>query len=90
MNQEHTSVGEMWRDYFKSIGEADENSKCTSWHFCDNEKDANDLAELVKQGIKRATTGLYYFYELEREPLPKVGDMSTPNPHKTPASRQPS
>ncbi|WP_242976081.1 ASCH domain-containing protein [Desulfosporosinus sp. FKB] len=44
--------------------------------FCDNEKSADVLAELVKQGIKRATTGLYYSYEITGETLPKVGDLS--------------
>jgi len=35
-----------------------------------------NLAELVKQGIKRATTGLYYLYEIEGDTLPELGDLS--------------
>lgn len=35
--------------------------------------DGNQLAELVLQGIKTATSSAYIFYELEEEPLPKVG-----------------
>lgn len=37
---------------------------------------ANELASLVKNGIKTATASLYLFYELENEDLPKVGDYS--------------
>ena len=78
MAQEHKSVKEMWEKYQISRGDdiIETNNKYTSWHFCDNEESANNLAELVKQGVKRATTGLYYFYEVEGESLPKVGDLS--------------
>jgi len=78
MAQEHKSVKEMWENYLMSIGHniINANKEYISWHFCDNEEDANNLAELVKQGVKRATTGLYYFYEVEGETLPKLGDLS--------------
>ena len=77
MAQEHKSIKEMWKNYLMSIGDDIINTnKYTWWHFCDNEKSANNLAELVKQGVKRATTGLHYFYEVEGETLPKVGDLS--------------
>lgn len=78
MLQEHKSVKEMWENYLISIGDniVDTNKKYISWHFCDNEEDANNLAELVKQGIKRATTSLYYLYEIEGDTLPEDGDLS--------------
>ena len=78
MAQEHKSVKEMWENFLMSIGPNILNTKkeYSSWHFCDNEEDANNLAQLVKQGVKRATTGLYYFYEVEGEALPKLGDLS--------------
>jgi uncharacterized protein YhfF len=78
MVQEHKSVKEMWGNYLNSIGHdiINTNKKYSSWHFCDNKEDADNLAELVKQGVKRATTGLYYLYEIEGEALPKVGDIS--------------
>lgn len=49
--------------------------KYSAWYFCDNEQDANELAELVYDGIKRATASLYMLYNNEDE-LPKVGDLS--------------
>jgi uncharacterized protein YhfF len=48
----------------------------TSWHFCDNQADADELAELVLAGRKRATAGVLWSYEAEEEPLPSPGDLS--------------
>ncbi len=47
-----------------------------AWHFCDNATDANELADLVLAGKKRATAGLLWSYEAEGEPLPRVGDFN--------------
>lgn len=78
MTQEHKSVKKMWENYLISIGDniVDTDKKYISWHFCDNEEDANNLAELVKQGVKRATASLYYLYEIEGDTLPEDGDLS--------------
>lgn len=75
---EHESVNIMWCNYLQSIGEDIENSnkKYLSWYFCDNEHDANELAELVVTGTKRATASLYILYEYEDEEIPKVVDYS--------------
>ncbi len=72
------SVNSMWQAYLRSIGEDPETTRKTymAWHFCDNEADANELAELVRRGPKRATTGSLWAYEAEQEPVPKVGDLS--------------
>jgi uncharacterized protein YhfF len=48
----------------------------TAWHFCDNQADADELAELVLDGRKRATAGALWSYEAEDEPVPQVGDFS--------------
>ncbi|MDZ4177629.1 MAG: ASCH domain-containing protein [Coriobacteriia bacterium] len=53
-----------------------EGTTYSAWHFCDNESDANELADLVLAGTKRATAGLLWSYENEGEPLPRVGDLS--------------
>lgn len=78
MKNEHKSVNEMWENYLNSIGEDTENTdkKYFSWHFCDNEKDAYELAELVKKGIKRATASLHKLYEVDGEKLPEVSDLN--------------
>lgn len=75
---EHESVQQMWKGYLESIGENQEttNLNYTSWHFCDNEQDANELASLVLQGTKRATASLSLFYENDGDEMPLVGDLS--------------
>lgn len=74
---EHKSIREMWENYLESIGENSINTdkKYTSWYFCDNEHDANELAELVVNGTKRATASLYLSYGNE-EVLPTEGDLN--------------
>ena len=44
--------------------------------FSDNERSANELAELVVRGIKRATAGLVWSYEADKMSVPKPGDLS--------------
>ncbi|WP_128895831.1 ASCH domain-containing protein [Longirhabdus pacifica] len=70
----HPSVITMWNHYSQNKNVAHESY--SSWYFCDNEKDANHLAELVLKGKKTATSSLKLFYELEQEQLPKIGDHS--------------
>jgi len=76
MAKEHKTVKEMWKKYLSTIGENinDTGKTYESWYFCSNEKDANELAGLVKKGIKKATASLYGLYEIENEPFPKVGE----------------
>lgn len=76
MKKEHKSVQEMWKNYLNSIGVDNTDKNYTSWYFCNDEKSANELAKLVKSGVKRATTSLYYLYEIEGESLPKEKDLS--------------
>jgi len=48
----------------------------SSYYFCDNEKDADECAELVRGGIKRATTHSLSWFHIQKENLPKVGDIA--------------
>jgi uncharacterized protein YhfF len=67
------NVKEMWASFNSGLNRID---SYTSWHFCDNEKDANELLELVLEGRKRGTASVYELYEKENEKLPEVGDYS--------------
>ena len=67
------TVKEMWERYRKEAG-ISEDTPYDSWHFCNNEKDANELAELTKKGIKRGTAGMLKSYEADDEPIPKAGN----------------
>lgn len=75
---ENESVVKMWKDYLFSLGEDEKNTDKTysAWHFCDNEQDADELAELVLEGTKKATASLFATYEFENEAPPKQGDHS--------------
>lgn len=78
MKKEHKSVVEMWKQYLESIGE-DINitsKKYTSWHFCNDERNAKELAILVQEGIKRGTASLYCLYEMENEQIPSKDEYS--------------
>ncbi|WP_326909746.1 ASCH domain-containing protein [Sedimentibacter sp. MB31-C6] len=72
------SVEKMWTNYLETLGEKPNNTNRTyeSWYFCDNKQDADELAELVFNGTKKATASLYLYYSSENEELPKVGDLS--------------
>jgi len=76
MVKEHKTVKEMWKKHLSTIGENINGTGKTyeSWYFCNNEKAAHELAALVKRGKKKATASLHYLYEIENEPIPKVGD----------------
>lgn len=76
MAKEHKTVKAMWKKYLSTIGENINNTgkNYESWYFCNNEKDANELAGLVKKGIKEATASLHCLYEIENELIPEVGD----------------
>src|SRR5690606_23819413 len=47
-----------------------------SYHFCDNEKDADECADLVRNRIKRATTHSFSWLQINNEKLPVKGDLA--------------
>lgn len=67
---------EMYLEYARKNELSGEQLEFASWHFCDNEQDADELAGLVLKGEKVATASLHCLYEIEGESLPKVGDLS--------------
>lgn len=68
-------VKEMWDNYIEKHNE-DISENYEAWHFCNNEKSANELADLVVNGEKTATASGLCFYEFENEELPKVGSFN--------------
>ena len=62
---------EMWKDFCRQCTNQPE--RYDSWSFGD---DPDTLAALVFEGRKTATASVLDLYELDREPLPKVGDYS--------------
>jgi len=71
------SVEQMWEAFLEARPDlAPPGDAFSAWHFCDNQADADELAELVLSGQKRATAGALWSYEAEGEPVPQVGDLS--------------
>jgi len=68
------TVDQYWKEFQIKIGTNKEYIE--AFYFCNNEKDANELAELVLLGKKCATASNYLVYEQENESLPKSGDFS--------------
>ncbi len=66
------SVEKITSEYFKSLNQA--KTELVAFYFCDNEKDANECADLVLQNIKRATASSLWWYKSNNETLPQVGD----------------
>jgi uncharacterized protein YhfF len=69
------SVLAMWSSYLAFIGQRAESTELTFrfWPFCDNERDADELAKLVAAGIKRASAPC--LWELEDGRVPVRNDL---------------
>lgn len=65
-----------WSAFAKSRAGASEERFYEAFFFGDSEQLANELAELVLRGTKRATTGAVWSYEAEGKRLPQPGDLS--------------
>lgn len=78
MKDTHGSVLEMWRLYLNSIGETLKNTEKTfsSWHFEITQESANNLANLVLTGSKKATAASLWVETHDHGVIPKIGDYS--------------
>ena len=65
-----------WQKFLAASGR-DSSTPCYDcFHFCLDEKSANELLELVLAGKKRATAGSLPSYEREGVRSPQAGDLS--------------
>lgn len=69
-------VQAFWARYVASVGADPAERFCEAFHFGDDQAMADELAELVLSGRKRATASLLWAYESENEPLPVRGGLS--------------
>ncbi len=72
------AVASAWETFRLQSGPAEEipQSPTAVFHFCDNEQDANECAQLVVAGRKRATCSSLAELETEETALPKPGDWN--------------
>jgi uncharacterized protein YhfF len=65
-----------WAEFASSAGSDASARLYESFHFGDSESLADELADLVVAGTKRATAGLLWCHDAEAKPLPRPGDLS--------------
>jgi len=75
IRENYKSVGNLWNDFLDRNSQNKNKETPISFFFCDNENDANECAELVIKGIKKATATSLWWYQRNNEPLPKIGDQ---------------
>lgn len=73
-----TPITQFWQRYLDTLPEehTHRTATYTAWSFGDNEPLADELAQLVLQGIKTATASALWEYESEGESVPEPGDLS--------------
>lgn len=69
-------LNDFWNHFAQSIGGVDAARFYEACIFGDSEELADELAELVLRGIKRATAGAVWASEAEGKRLPMRGDLS--------------
>lgn len=74
LNENYRSVEDLWKDFLKKYPQYPIGEMPVSFYFCDNQTDADDCADLVVKGIKQATATSLWWFEKNREPLPKIGN----------------
>lgn len=69
-------IAPFWRDFAATQGSDPSPRFLEAFHFDDNEPSANELAQLVLSGRKRATAGLMWSFEAAGAPVPQPGNLS--------------
>lgn len=67
------TVYEMWNNFITAYPEFKKENLPHAEPFYDNKEEANRLANLIISGKKKATSGLYVWYEELNVGLPKIG-----------------
>jgi len=76
MKAKNKSVENLWSKFLIENPHNENKNIPEAFYFCDNEKDANECAELVVKGIKQATATSLWWFNKNNEPLPSIGDQS--------------
>lgn len=69
-------VAKFWDSCCNALGGPREERFYEAFYFGDSEELANSLAELVLEGVKRATAASLWSFEAEGKRLPRPGDLS--------------
>ena len=64
--KQHSSVFELWNNFVLSHPKFKNTTIPESYYFCDNKKDADECAQLVVDGVKRATSTSMWWFETNK------------------------
>lgn len=68
-------IEEYWKKFCKDK-QVPERTKYSAWSFGDTKEMGDELARLVKDGIKTATTSAYDLYLIHGDSLPQIGEYN--------------
>jgi len=71
-----SNIAVFWAAFCAEVGEDLSDRFFEAFHFSDNEATANELADLVLAGVKRATAALVWSFESAGGSPPKPGALS--------------
>ena len=74
--KENQSPQDLWRKFITVNPKFTNENQPESWYFCDNERDANECADLVEKEIKKATSPSLWWFEKNGYKLPVAGDLN--------------
>ena len=69
-------TNEFWITFQESNPEYMNHEQPLTFYFCDNKRDADECADLVVRGIKRATSPSLWSIEKNNDKLPEIGDIA--------------
>mgnify|MGYP003522197573 FL=1 len=75
-NQEMSLISIYWKEFQLKNPEYKNMNEPQSFYFCDNKKEADECAELVMKKIKQATSPSVWWFEKNKEEIPKIGDIA--------------
>jgi uncharacterized protein YhfF len=71
-----SAVAAFWGEFSRQAGGVDDALFYEAFHFGDSDALAQELADLVLAGTKRATAGAVWSFEAAGKRLPRAGDLS--------------
>ncbi|MBV8482581.1 MAG: ASCH domain-containing protein [Verrucomicrobia bacterium] len=71
-------VSQFWRDYLNTLpaGQSRPEAPAGVFAFGDSKELADELAALVREGLKTATCSAVWTYEEDQKPIPQKGELS--------------
>ncbi|MBV8100101.1 MAG: ASCH domain-containing protein [Verrucomicrobia bacterium] len=71
-------VSQFWRDYLNTLpaGQSRPEAPAGVFAFGDSKELADELAALVREGLKTATCSAVWTYEENQKPIPQKGELS--------------